>query len=130
MTIVQFVKQFVECLLQQIAIEQELRLLAQGGPELLLGVVGRRRGLVQRVVPALLEEVEGGVLVLVRDLVEAGRDRQQAGRLGRAISAAERKTWPVIESAGEIVWMRGFAAPEAFAARVGEAVLIEELREE
>jgi tRNA(Ile)-lysidine synthetase-like protein len=54
----------------------------------------------------------------------------QAGRLGHEVSAAQRKSWPVIESAGEIVWMRGFPAPEAFAASAGEAVLIEELREE
>jgi tRNA(Ile)-lysidine synthase len=50
----------------------------------------------------------------------------QPGRLGREVSRDERKSWPVIESAGEIVWMRGFPAPEAFAARPGEAVLIEE----
>lgn len=51
----------------------------------------------------------------------------QAGRLGQELSAADRKSWPVIESSGEIVWMRGFPTPEAFAARSGEAVLIEEL---
>jgi tRNA(Ile)-lysidine synthase len=51
----------------------------------------------------------------------------QAGRLGRQLSMTERKLWPVIESAGEIVWMRGFPAPEAFAHREGEAVLIEEI---
>lgn len=51
----------------------------------------------------------------------------QAGRLGRQLSMAERKLWPVIESAGQIVWMRGFPAPEAFAHREGEAVLIEEI---
>lgn len=52
----------------------------------------------------------------------------QAGRLGYEISAGERKSWPVIESAGKIVWMRGFLSPEAFTAISGEAVLIEELR--
>lgn len=51
----------------------------------------------------------------------------QPGRLGQEVSPAERKSWPVIESAGEIVWMRGFPAPEAFAAKSGEAVLIEEV---
>jgi tRNA(Ile)-lysidine synthase len=51
----------------------------------------------------------------------------QPGRLGQEVSQAQRKIWPVIESAGQIVWVRGLPAPEAFAARVGEAVLIEEL---
>jgi tRNA(Ile)-lysidine synthase len=50
----------------------------------------------------------------------------QSGRLGHELSPLERKTWPVIESAGQIVWMRGFPVPEAFAARAGQAVLIEE----
>jgi tRNA(Ile)-lysidine synthetase-like protein len=50
----------------------------------------------------------------------------QAGRLGHKIAPGERKLWPVIESAGEIVWLRGFPAPEAFAAKSGPAVLIEE----
>lgn len=50
----------------------------------------------------------------------------QSGRLGHELSPLERKTWPVIESAGHIVWMRGFPVPEAFAAKAGEAVLIEE----
>jgi tRNA(Ile)-lysidine synthase len=51
----------------------------------------------------------------------------QPGRLGREVSPAQRRVWPVVESAGQIVWVRGFPAPEALAARVGEAVLIEEL---
>jgi len=51
----------------------------------------------------------------------------QPGRLGRELSAAERKLWPVLESAGQIVWMRGFAVPEAFVHQGGEAVLIEEI---
>jgi tRNA(Ile)-lysidine synthase len=50
----------------------------------------------------------------------------QAGRLGRELTLAERKIWPVVESAGKIVWVRGFAVPEAFAFRAGDAVLIEE----
>jgi tRNA(Ile)-lysidine synthase len=52
----------------------------------------------------------------------------QSGRLGRTLSQAERKTWPVIESAGQIVWMKGFAVPEAFTHQRGDAVLIEEVR--
>jgi len=52
----------------------------------------------------------------------------QAGRLGHELSAVERRIWPVIVSAGEIIWMRGYPAPQAFAAKSGEAVLIEELR--
>jgi hypothetical protein len=52
----------------------------------------------------------------------------QPGRLGRELSPGERKSWPVIESAGQIVWVRGLPVPEAFAARRGEAVLIEEIR--
>jgi len=51
----------------------------------------------------------------------------QAGRLGHAISAAERKAWPVIESAGQIIWMRSFPASKLFASNSGEAVLIEEI---
>jgi len=51
----------------------------------------------------------------------------QPGRLSQELRPAERKLWPVIESAGAIVWMRGFPVPEAFAARSGEAVLIEEI---
>ncbi|HZU33012.1 MAG TPA: tRNA lysidine(34) synthetase TilS [Candidatus Angelobacter sp.] len=51
----------------------------------------------------------------------------QPSRLGRQFSPAERKAWPVIESAGQIVWMRGFPVPQAFAGGAGEAVLIEEL---
>ena len=51
----------------------------------------------------------------------------QSGHLGREMSSRQRKSWPVIESAGEIVWMRGFPVPEAFAARSGEAVGIEEI---
>jgi tRNA(Ile)-lysidine synthase len=50
----------------------------------------------------------------------------QPSRIGAQFSAHERKLWPVIESAGEIVWMRGFPVPQAFAIQSGEAVLIEE----
>jgi tRNA(Ile)-lysidine synthetase-like protein len=50
----------------------------------------------------------------------------QPARLGQQISPAERKAWPVIESAGEIVWMRGFSVPEAFAAAGGQGIAIEE----
>ncbi|MBZ5526030.1 MAG: tRNA lysidine(34) synthetase TilS [Acidobacteriia bacterium] len=51
----------------------------------------------------------------------------QPGRVGHELLPQERACWPVIESAGEIVWMRGFPVPRAFAAKSGEAVLIEEL---
>jgi tRNA(Ile)-lysidine synthetase-like protein len=61
----------------------------------------------------------------------------QPSRLGRQFSPAERRVWPVIESAGQIVWMRGFPVPQAFASgssangpsasESGDAVLIEEL---
>ncbi|HEY6968454.1 MAG TPA: tRNA lysidine(34) synthetase TilS [Candidatus Angelobacter sp.] len=51
----------------------------------------------------------------------------QPGRMGRELSPSERKHWPVVESAGEIVWMRGFRVPEALSAKPGEAVLIEEV---
>jgi tRNA(Ile)-lysidine synthetase-like protein len=52
----------------------------------------------------------------------------QAGRLGRPLAPAERLLWPVVECAGEIVWLRGFPVPEAFAHRSGDAVLIEEVK--
>ena len=51
----------------------------------------------------------------------------QAGRLGHEISPAERKAWPVIESAGQIIWMRSFPASQLFAGNSGDAVLIEEI---
>jgi tRNA(Ile)-lysidine synthase len=50
----------------------------------------------------------------------------QPARLGQQISPAERKAWPVIESAGQIVWMRGFSVPEAFATAGGQGIAIEE----
>jgi tRNA(Ile)-lysidine synthase len=50
----------------------------------------------------------------------------QPARLGHEISASERKAWPVIESEGEIVWMRGFSVPEAYAATAGQGIIIEE----
>jgi tRNA(Ile)-lysidine synthase len=51
----------------------------------------------------------------------------QPGRLGKEISPAQRKAWPVIESAGQIVWMRSFPASQDFASSSGDAVLIEEI---
>lgn len=54
----------------------------------------------------------------------------EAGRLGRRLSAGERKAWPVVESAGQIVWVRGYATPEMLApsaTRGGDAVLIDEV---
>jgi tRNA(Ile)-lysidine synthase len=53
----------------------------------------------------------------------------QPSRLGAKFSSTERKLWPVIESAGEIVWIRGFPVAQAFAVQSGEAVLIEEIEE-
>lgn len=50
----------------------------------------------------------------------------QPSRLGGNFSPAERKLWPVIESAGEIVWIRGFPVAQRFAVQSGDAVLIEE----
>jgi len=52
----------------------------------------------------------------------------QTARLGRQISPADRKSWPVVESAGEIVWMRGFPASAAFIAQSDQAVLILETK--
>ena len=50
----------------------------------------------------------------------------QPARLGRELSMAERKRWPVIESGGQIVWMRGFQSGAAVRDASKEAVLIEE----
>jgi tRNA(Ile)-lysidine synthase len=50
----------------------------------------------------------------------------QPARLGRELSSVQRRTWPVIESAGQIVWMRGFPVSHLFAGGSGDAVLIEE----
>jgi tRNA(Ile)-lysidine synthase len=51
----------------------------------------------------------------------------QAGRLGRELSLAQRKTWPIVETGDRIVWVRGLAVPEEFSYRTGDAVLIEEI---
>jgi tRNA(Ile)-lysidine synthase len=50
----------------------------------------------------------------------------QSARLGHELSPAQRKTWPVIESAGQIVWMRSFPPSQHFVSNSGDAVLIEE----
>ena len=50
----------------------------------------------------------------------------QAGRLGRELSPDDRRLWPVVESAGRIVWVRGLATPAALAANGEDAVAIEE----
>lgn len=50
----------------------------------------------------------------------------QSARLGHELSPAQRKTWPVIESAGQIVWMRSFPPSHDFVSSDGDAVLIEE----
>jgi tRNA(Ile)-lysidine synthase len=52
----------------------------------------------------------------------------QPGRLGQEFSSAQRKAWPVIESAGQIVWMRSFPASRDFSSTSGDAVLIEEIQ--
>jgi len=52
----------------------------------------------------------------------------QPGRLGQEFSPAQRKAWPVIESAGHIVWMRSFPVSHDFASNSGDAVLIEEIK--
>ena len=51
----------------------------------------------------------------------------QPDRLGRRLTLAQRKTWPVVESVGQIVWVRGFHVPEACASRTGDAVLLVEI---
>ncbi|HET6933705.1 MAG TPA: tRNA lysidine(34) synthetase TilS [Candidatus Angelobacter sp.] len=51
----------------------------------------------------------------------------QASRLGRELSDVERRSWPVVESGGQIVWMRGFPVPADYVCRGAEAVLIEEI---
>jgi tRNA(Ile)-lysidine synthase len=50
----------------------------------------------------------------------------QPGRLGKPVSEVERRLWPVVESGGRIVWIRGFPVPGEFAYHEGTAVLIEE----
>lgn len=52
----------------------------------------------------------------------------QPGRIGAGFSPSQRRLWPVVESAGQIVWVRGLPVPEAMAggAHSREAVLIEE----
>jgi len=50
----------------------------------------------------------------------------QSGRLGYELSPAQRKAWPVIESAGQIVWMRSFPPSQDFVGDSGDSVLIEE----
>jgi tRNA(Ile)-lysidine synthetase-like protein len=52
----------------------------------------------------------------------------QPGRLGQEFSPAQRKAWPVIESAGQIVWMRSFPVSQKFTSNSGDAVLIEEIK--
>lgn len=54
----------------------------------------------------------------------------QPARIGHEITPSERRSWPVVESAGEIVWMRGFPVAANYVHRNGEAVLIEEVRTE
>ena len=52
----------------------------------------------------------------------------QPARLGQELSSAQRSIWPVIESSGQIVWMRGFPVAHDFASSSGDALLIEEMQ--
>jgi tRNA(Ile)-lysidine synthase len=52
----------------------------------------------------------------------------QAGRLGQMLSPGDRRMWPVVESEGQIVWVRGFATPAALAPSESDAVVIEEIK--
>ena len=46
---------------------------------------------------------------------------------GRHATGVEKKLWPVAVAAGELVWMRGFAAPEKWRARGGKGIWIREI---
>jgi tRNA(Ile)-lysidine synthase len=52
----------------------------------------------------------------------------QLARLGLQFSSFQRRNWPVIESSGQIVWIRGFPVSRDFASSSGEAILIEEMK--
>ena len=52
----------------------------------------------------------------------------QPARLGQRFSPVQRRNWPVIESSGQIVWVRGFPVAQDFASNSGDAVLIEETK--
>jgi tRNA(Ile)-lysidine synthase len=43
------------------------------------------------------------------------------------ITGSDKKLWPVVVSGEEIVWMRGFAAPETLRARNGKGIWIREI---
>jgi len=45
----------------------------------------------------------------------------------RHATGVEKKLWPVAVTAGELVWMRGFAVPEKWRARAGKAIWIREI---
>jgi len=45
------------------------------------------------------------------------------------ISGAEKKLWPVMVSGEEIVWLRGFAAPEALRPKNARGIWIQEIRD-
>ena len=51
----------------------------------------------------------------------------QPARLGQEFSVVQRKAWPVIESAGQIVWVKGFPVSRDFVSSSGDAILIEEM---
>jgi len=44
----------------------------------------------------------------------------------RNVKGLVKKQWPVIVSGDDIVWIRGFAVPEAFCAKGSAAVIIRE----
>jgi tRNA(Ile)-lysidine synthetase-like protein len=46
----------------------------------------------------------------------------------RHATGPEKKLWPVAEWRGELVWMRGFAAPKAWQASSGRAIWIREIK--
>ena len=46
----------------------------------------------------------------------------------RHATGPEKKLWPVAEWHGELVWMRGFAAPKAWQASSGRAIWIREIK--
>jgi len=40
------------------------------------------------------------------------------------VAQAERKSWPVVVSGDEIVWVRGFASPAKHRAQPGRAAVV------
>jgi tRNA(Ile)-lysidine synthase len=42
----------------------------------------------------------------------------------RRVAQPERKSWPVVESGAEIVWLRGFPVPAKYRAKPGRAAVL------